>query len=437
MRYPCRAVTNRPLILLELNELNFEYVEHYAAKGHLPAFARLLSKHGYARTRSEDVYEHIEPWIQWVTVHTGKTYAEHGVFRLGDGPEAGVPQIWEQLEAKGLRVGAFSPMNAGNALRNAAFFVPDPWTKTRVQAPALMREAFGAICQAVGDNAEGKITAGSLARLLLGLAVYSRKTHWPRYLWDGLAGLRKHWPRAVFLDRFLADCFLRAWKQTTPHFASVFLNGAAHLQHHYLFNSGAYAGPHRNPPWYLAAGEDPLLAICRLYDEIVGDLLALSPAARLMIATGLHQDPVDVPVFYWRLRDHAAFLRRLGCPFSTVEPRMSRDFLVTCASAEDARATQARLASGRASDGGALFEVDNRGTSLFVTLAYPNEIGDGMTATFDGASVDDLSKEVVFVALKNAHHNGIGYLLDTGAKASPAAEPIALGSVCTRVAEAF
>jgi len=26
-------------------------------------------------------------------------------------------------------VGAFSPMNAGNALAGAAFFVPDPWTK--------------------------------------------------------------------------------------------------------------------------------------------------------------------------------------------------------------------------------------------------------------------------------------------------------------------
>lgn len=425
------------LILLELNELNFEFVEHYAAKGQLPAFARLFERHGYARTRSEDVYEHIEPWIQWVTVHTGKTFAEHGVFRLGDGPAARVPQIWEMLEQKGLRVGAFSPMNAGNALAKAAFFVPDPWTRTEVAAPPLMRAAFSAICQAVGDNADGKITPGSMLRLLAGLAVYSRKTRWPRYLTDGLAGLRQHWPRAVFLDRFLADCFLHAWNRTKPHFASVFLNGAAHLQHHYLFNSAAYAGPHRNPTWYLAPGEDPLLAICRLYDELVGDLLALSPSPRLMIATGLHQDPVDVPVYYWRLRDHASFLRRLGCPFASVEPRMSRDFLVTCASGADAAATQALLASGRAAGGGVLFEVDNRGTSLFVTLAYPGEIAAGMPATFDGTRIDDLSADVVFVALKNAHHNGIGYLLDTGATASPGAAPIALADICSRVAAAF
>ena len=73
------------LLFLELNELNFEFVEHYARIGALPAIARLLEAHGYARTRSETVYEHIEPWIQWFTVHTGKAFGEHKVFRPGDG----------------------------------------------------------------------------------------------------------------------------------------------------------------------------------------------------------------------------------------------------------------------------------------------------------------------------------------------------------------
>ena len=58
----------KKLLVLELNELNFEFVEHYARIGALPAIRRL-------------------------------------------------------------RVGAFSPMNAGNAVAGAAFFVPDPWTK--------------------------------------------------------------------------------------------------------------------------------------------------------------------------------------------------------------------------------------------------------------------------------------------------------------------
>jgi hypothetical protein len=427
----------QPLILVELNEVNFEFVEHYARRGQLPAFQRLIGTHGYARTRSEEAYEQIEPWIQWVTVHTGKPYAEHKVFRLGDGPRAGIVQIWEQMEKKGLRVGAFSPMNAGNALEQAAFFVPDPWTRTEVSAPPLMRAAYQAICQAVGDNAEGRITPRSALQLLAGLLSYSRVRNWPRYFTDAMGGLRNHWPRAVFLDRFLADCFLDLWRRTRPDFSSVFFNGAAHLQHHYLFNSSAYGGPYRNPTWYLPAGIDPVLEIYRLYDRMLADCLALEPRPRLMLATGLHQDPVDEPEFYWRLRDHAKFLKSAGCDFTSVEPLMSRDFLVNCAGREQAAATAARLASGRAADGLPLFEVDNRGETLFVTLAYPREIKPGLAATFDGVAVADLADAVVFVALKNGHHNGIGYFLDSGARSAPGDAPIPLTELWQRMVSAF
>lgn len=427
------------LLVLELNEVNFEFVEHYARRGALPTFARLIDAHGYSRTRSETVYEQIEPWIQWVTVHTGMPYEKHGVFRLGDGPRSGARQIWEELSQRGLKVGAFSPMNAGNAVPDPAFFVPDPWTKTRVEAPPLMRSAYESICQAVGDNAEGRLDARSAARLALGLAVYSNPLNWPAYARLAATGLKRRWARAVFLDRFLADCFIGLWKKARPDFSTLFLNGAAHLQHHYLFNSAAYRGPHRNPGWYLPAGSDPLLEMYRLYDRIVAECLSLEPGLRVMMATGLHQDPVDEPVFYWRLRDHARFLRAIGCEFQSVEPRMSRDFLVVCKDAASGKQTEKTLLSGRAPDGEPLFEVDNRGGSLFVTLSYPHEIKRGFEAKFStsSSSVSDLSQDTVFVAIKNGRHNGIGYFLDTGARSAPDAEPIPLADLWQRMVSAF
>lgn len=415
----------KKLLFLELNEVNFEFVEHYAKRGALPTFARLMASHGYARTRSESVYELVEPWIQWFTVHTGMPYEEHKVFRLGDGARADARQIWEELSTRGVKVGAFSPMNAGNRLADAAFFVPDPWTRTGVAAPALMRAAYEAICQAVGDNAEGRIGPASALRLAAGLAAYARPSNWHEYLRFGSLGVRRRWARAVFLDRFLADCFVYLWKCTRPGFATLFLNGAAHIQHHYLFNSAAYQGTYRNPSWYLPAGMDPVLQIYRLYDRIIAECLALDPELRLMMATGLHQDPVEAPVFYWRLRDHAGFLRRLGCEFERVEPRMSRDFLVVCANASQASATQNLLTGQRAPDGLPIFEVDNRGETLFVTLTYPHDIP------------AELAKDVVFVAIKNGRHNGIGYFLDTGARAAPHDEPIPLAQLWQRMVSAF
>lgn len=59
-------------------------------------------------------------------MHTCKTYSEHGIFRLGDIVGSRGPQIFEQIEHAGYRVGAISPMNAENRLDFPAFFIPDP-----------------------------------------------------------------------------------------------------------------------------------------------------------------------------------------------------------------------------------------------------------------------------------------------------------------------
>lgn len=398
----------------------------------------MIAQHGYARTLSEEVYEHIEPWIQWVSVHTGKSYAEHKVFRLGDAPGSGLEQIWETLEKRGLKVGAISPMNAGNSLAAPAFFVPDPWTVAPVSGSKVLQRLYRAIAQAVNDNAQARISPRSAFDLIVGFLVYGRWRNLARYIGDVLRAPRAHWAKALFLDRLLSDCFIKLWQKNRPDFSSLFLNGAAHLQHHYLFNSSAYAGGQRNPAWYVPPGADPVLEVCRLYDQLVGDILSLDPALRVLIVTGLHQDPVSAPVYYWRLRDHAAFLRQIGCDFVTVEPRMSRDFVVNFDNAAQASAGQALLNSGRDDKDTPLFEVDNRGTSLFVTLTYPHAIERGFRARFAGQTVASFADDVVFEAIKNAHHNQIGYLLDTGARrAAPKDEAIALTDVWQRVVSAF
>ena len=70
------------LILLELNEINFDFVKEYIASGEkLLGFKKLLDGN-FIHTISEEKYEHLEPWIQWVSVHTGKKYTDHKIFRL-------------------------------------------------------------------------------------------------------------------------------------------------------------------------------------------------------------------------------------------------------------------------------------------------------------------------------------------------------------------
>jgi hypothetical protein len=194
------------LILLELNEINFDIVDKYLAKDpvRFPSLKKLLGG-SRIRTSSEMRYEELEPWIQWASVHTAKTYAEHGVFRLGDMVGSGVPQIFEQLEQAGYKVGAISAMNAENRLKKPAYFIPDPWTHTPADASWWSRSLGQAVSQAVNDNAKARITLKSIFQVFLGLLRFARVGHYQKYLSLAFASRRKPWLKALVLDLLLHD----------------------------------------------------------------------------------------------------------------------------------------------------------------------------------------------------------------------------------------
>lgn len=425
------------LLLLELNEVNFDHVRTYVDLGELPNLGRLIERHGISETTSEQRYEELEPWIQWVTAHTGLPLNEHGVFRLGDIRKHDLQQIWEVLEGYGHRVGAISPMNAKNRCRRAAFFVPDPWTAGSVSAGLLLTRLYQALTQAVNDNAKGRITLGSAFWLAVAATRYALPRNYLRYFSLAAGSMAKPWSKAILLDLLLADVFVRETKRQDPHFASLFLNAAAHIQHHYMFNSAAYAGSRRNPEWYVDAKQDPVLDVYRTYDAIVANILATFGDARIMIATGLHQEPHPEVTFYWRLKDHAAYLRKVGVPFVRVDPRMSRDFLVTCSSHGEASEAERLLSSARTSDGVPLFEIENRGYDLFVTLSYPSDITSDVKYALGSKRFNDLRNDVVFVAIKNGQHNGVGYFIDTGLERSSSHGRFPLTELPSRICAAM
>ena len=112
------------ILVLELNEINFDFINRYCQKGLLPNFKKLFDKYKTYRTISETEYHLVEPWIQWPTFHTGKKYSEHKLFDLNDYQKLNFPQIWELIESNGYKVAAISPMNAKNNLTNKSIFLP-------------------------------------------------------------------------------------------------------------------------------------------------------------------------------------------------------------------------------------------------------------------------------------------------------------------------
>lgn len=409
----------RRLVLIELNEVNFDLVHRYAAEGTLPSFKRLLSR-DLRRTTSEASYEKLEPWIQWVSAHSGLTAQEHGIFRLGDIVGSKVPQVFEELEAQGWRVGCISPMNAENRLRAPAYFLPDPWTRTASDGSFWSRVLAKAVGQVVNDNAKQRISASSALALLGGLLRFARSRHYGLYL-RLLAGSRgRPWRKALCLDLLLHDLHLLLLQRARPHFSTLFVNAGAHIQHHYLFNARLERQGPRNPDWYAAADIDPFGEMLEVYDRILAEYLD-QPDFDVIIATGLTQQPYDRVKYYYRLRQHAEFMRLFGVPCVDVEPRMTRDFLVRFATPELARQGQQRLASAKhMASGRPIFgDIDYRGESVFASLVYPDEIGPGFIVEHEAGRLD-LHPHVAFVAIKNGMHLGEGFAYFGGAVAAHA-----------------
>ena len=222
------------LILLELNEVNFDAVRYYLSLGVvLEGFDRVL-KCISSTTVAEIDYINLEPWIQWPSVHTGKTYDEHKVFRLGDFVTSPHEQFFEKVEKAGFSVGAISPMNASNRLRNPAYFIPDPWTQTPCDSSFFSRIITDAIVQAVNDNSQSKLTLKTIFNVGVAFIALVKPARYISMAAYAFKALGKPWRKALFLDKLLYEIHKTLFKRKNPNISTLFLNAGAHIQHHYF-----------------------------------------------------------------------------------------------------------------------------------------------------------------------------------------------------------
>lgn len=405
------------LLFIQLNEINFDLVKKYIDGSKQQKFKNLsyiMKFYKNSVTNSEHEYKNLEPWIQWVSVHLGKDYNSHQIFRLGDiTNHLEQEQIFEKIEAKGFKVGAISPMNAANKLKNPIYFIPDPWTNTEPDSSGFSKRISKMLKQSVNENASNKLSINSIITIfeIIFRTFDFRKT--PFLIQQIFSSLNKPWKKSLVLDYLIHILHLHFLKTKKLNFSSVFLNAGAHIQHHYFYNTKYIENLPKNPNWYINAFDDPIEDMLIIYDKIIGDYLNLSKnSTSLLIATGLSQVPNDKIKFYWRLKNHKSFLNKIGIKFSKVWPRMTRDFEITFSTYKEQINAKKILDTITIKKGNVKIfqEIDERDKSLFVTLTYPNDVKKEDCLIINNNSELNFYKEVSFVAIKNGKHNQKGYI---------------------------
>jgi len=406
------------MIFIQLNEINFDLVKKYLSNEDKYRFSNLrkiFDEFSSIDTFAEKEYENLEPWIQWPSIYTGKTYKEHNVFRLGDiTKHKNLQQIFEKIEKNGYSVGAISPMNADNRLNSPAYFIPDPWTDTESDSSPLSKRLTSMLRQSVNDNAKGSLTLRSILTLFESVTRTFNLRRTSYLLGIVFSTIKSPWKKALVLDYLIHLIHLKLFKIKKPDFSSVFFNAGAHIQHHYLFNSKKIDTSLQNPKWYMGQNVDPIIEMLEVYDRILGDYLSiLNKDTKIIIATGIQQVPYDFLKYYYRLSDHNSFLKKIGINFKKVLPRMTRDFEIIFKKESDLFDAVRILKSVKTlKDGLPIFgeiEIRKKTISLFVTMTYPHEIMKEDIIITSGNRLE-FYKEVVFVAIKNGMHDTKGYV---------------------------
>ncbi|MFN2454914.1 MAG: alkaline phosphatase family protein [Pyrinomonadaceae bacterium] len=286
------------VIVLEFNELSPRLMDDFIEQGRLPNFARLRRESYVSMTDAEEQSPNLEPWIQWVTVHTGLSFKEHGVFDLDGGHKLNAPRLWDLLSNAGYRVWVCGSMNAWAEKGINGFILPDPWsTKLRPYPEGEFDVYYDFVRRYVQEYTRDTVPLSKMDHVRFVQFMVARGlspqtiTQTVQQLMNERGG-KNRWRRAAILDRLQWDVFRRYWSKYRPDYATFFLNSTAHFQHIYWRNMEP--GPFQLKPSPAEQAEygNAVLFGYQQMDKLVGECLTLAGAdTTVILCTALSQQP--------------------------------------------------------------------------------------------------------------------------------------------------
>lgn len=227
------------VVLLEFNEITPRLFEPLIDSGELPNIARFRSESERFRTVAMDGIEYLEPWSQWVSVHTGVRPSQLGITSLGQASLAASHNIWDVLEESNRKSLILGSMNSASGNNPLTWIVPDPWDPDPSISPQQFAQFHSfvrsMVCHRLGKDEMQVLGIGDRISFLRFMRRHGLS-------WSTIAVLAKSsvtWRgslsprRAVVLDRLLTDLFFWAYRRLKPDFAVLFSNTVAYFQHNY------------------------------------------------------------------------------------------------------------------------------------------------------------------------------------------------------------
>jgi hypothetical protein len=330
-----------PVVLIEFNELSPILVDRFVKQGKLPNFERFRSESQVFVTEADERAPYLEPWIQWITVHSGLNYREHGIFKLGDGHLLDEQCVWDVLSEAGFRVWVCGSMNIRFDRPLRGWVLPDPWATEVQPYPNELFPYFNFVQRNVVEYTKDRVplTLADFVRFIRFMLGHGLSASTVRRIVQQLVGerigTRMRWRRAVLLDRLQFDLFRSHYCDHKPDFSTYFVNSTAHFQHFYWRNLQPELFKVKPSAADQAQFQDAVLFGYQQMDQLLDEFIALAGEdATLILCTALSQQPClkyeeEGGKVVYRPRDFNAFLDFAGIRGRfKIAPIMAEEFLV-------------------------------------------------------------------------------------------------------------
>ena len=416
-------MTGHRLILLEFNELSPSLMHRFMAAGELPNFQRLYRESLVYVTEAEERAPYLDPWIQWVTAHSGLNYRDHRILHLDEGENLPEKQLWDLVSDAGLSVWVCGSMSVAYHEPLNGLVLPDPWTTKVRPYPSELEPFFRFVQKSVLEhtNDETPLTkadylqfVGFIIRHGLSLKTVGAIVH--QLLSEALGTSR--WKRAALLDKLQFDVFSWYYRKKNPRFSTFFSNSTAHYQHLYWREMEPEFFRIQPSQKKRAAYETAIRFGYQEMDKLLGRFLEMAGGdTTLVFCTAISQQPCLIyedqggKVAY-RPRELSKLMQFAGVsgPHS-VAPVMAEEFNAYFQNEDDAKQAEQKLAALTV-DGLPALMVQRTGVQLHAGCWLNQPLPKDTRLCIDGAPIGvpffDLFYQIE--AIKSGMHHPDGML---------------------------
>ena len=301
------------LVIFEVNECDFKFFLYGAKKYNFPIISQYLKKKNKIKTFTNDKEEglNLDPWVQWVSFHTGLLSRKHKVFRLGQKLEKKYLQIWENI-SKNIRVSLWGLFNSNLRKRgNIDVFFPDPWSFKEKAYPKVLNDLL-ALPRYYATNYPNikKLSLITYAALFFKNIFFSKTLIFMilntfKFLSIFFRCGTKSFNLYFFLDLISVVTVKNILEKKNSDLSIIALNSFAHYQHNY-WDTKKFEKYYF---WYLNEMVKLFIKIEKNYSSVI-------------VFNGFSQKKIK-PRFYLRPKNPKEFLKILNINFLKIEPNMT------------------------------------------------------------------------------------------------------------------